>query len=562
MQRFRALAAAFAFLVASVSADEVISASTNFTSILRPLWNMADANADGELSRPEFNDAVTRLGIPATIFTEHQQNVSILFTDLDTDADNGLTIPEFTNAASRYSVYKDPLIKAFTNGAGEVPTTVPKSTSPMKTANARLDVRVKLSGSIGDIYPGMRDSIKAYFARAANVDVDAVVITFLPGSVIAEANIYVANASAADEAISALPTSAAEYNALPEFSGLVVVEDPSYELTEDRDLDFALVCAVGGGALLLGLAWCCVAGACARRRARHKDVPLTSPCCLGAGCSTHAIRPWASSALLSVALLGGSLAYLYYKMDGMQDVFIGLIDALLELQDSTVSAVRDFFADLPQSAVNQIERNRSRAELLRVAALAPGASACAVLLLMAACSCSSRRQGSYCCTKFLALCANLLLVISAAFYVIFAVFAVVVRYAPEDLDRQIRDIRSTCVVIPATVNQLFADNRQALATLAASGQNVTELLAEIDELSGLRATLDRACELLDGFFAEMEELFAPGIICCVAIVFAMLANNAVCCAAGCCGRPATRRKDFSMVDLASIRVNPDTIVST
>ena len=88
----------------------------------------------------------------------------------------------------------------------------------------------------------------------------------------------------------------------------------------------------------------------------------------------------------------------------------------------------------------------------------------------------------------------------------------------------------------STIASLAVDNTGAIDQLAAAGQNVTAFRNQMTELEGVVVLVNGGCRHLRGFFDEMMRLYLPAILCVVAIVFAFVVNQTLCCATGCCCR--------------------------
>jgi len=530
-------------LAVSFAAAETIDPSTiDFDKILRPLWNQTDSDGDGFLSLSEFTAACERLGLAASFFTSHQQSYTVAFGALDGSNDLKLTIPEFVDAAVNFANYKDGLIEAFTNGAGKVPeaSDIVEVDPIITTAEAALKVSLTMAGSIGDIYKGTRDKMRAWFAQTAGVPTAAVILTFLPGSVVVDATIYTPDAAAAETAKAAMPSTAAGFNAVPAFAGFTVTQDPTYEVDETEPLPIPIVAGIGAGLLVLGLFTCVMVSIGAGKERKAKGV-APQGCCSTGCCSFFAVQQWAFSNFGAIIVFCGALAYLALEMEGVQNIFVDLIDVIAAMRISTFTAVADLMGELPPDILDQIEANKSHAKLLRFYVLGPGVLAIVFLALASLLGCSTRRKGTYCCTKLFVILSNILLILALVFYAIFAGAAVVINYAPPAIKENLNSIEGLCTQIPAQIQQLTADNQHAINIFAGTpGQNQADLAAlqlEIDKVTALNVQITLGCDSIKNLFDEMIVVFLPGLLCVIAIVFALFTNNSLCCAAGCCKAP-------------------------
>merc|ERR550514_1708883 len=103
-------------------------------------------------------------------------------------------------------------------------------------------------------------------------------------------------------------------------------------------------------------------------------------------------------------------------------------------------------------------------------------------------------------------------------------------------------IRGMCVVIPAEFTQLVGDGLATIARLESVGADLgdaAQTLADVETLAGL---VTDGCYYLNGLFDALIDIFLPGFLCIVAIVFAAYINNQLCCAAGCCKAPPGGKK--------------------
>merc|ERR1711871_551378 len=99
---------------------------------------------------------------------------------------------------------------------------------------------------------------------------------------------------------------------------------------------------------------------------------------------------------------------------------IGLVDTLVQLTASTVPVVQTLTAKLPSSIISTINQFKSMLNLLPVAVMVPGLLCVLFMVTASICSMSSKRKGSYCCTKCMIMLGNLFLLLSFIFYTIFA----------------------------------------------------------------------------------------------------------------------------------------------
>jgi hypothetical protein len=476
---------------------------------------------------------------------------------------------DFAAAVSTYPEYQQPLISAFTNGAGEIPTDVLNMPSEALAAStAVVTFEVAVAGPPENIYPGQRAAIKQALADSASVSPDEIIITFLKRvssssrrhlvsftasgkrkletvETVIVAKIFVADTAAADAAAALMPQDAAALQQLPEFatafSGLTVNEVETFT-TPEWDVPFGSVGILGAVLLILGFFTCFAAKACARNNLKASGEMYTG-CCDTGCCSFFAVKMWAFSELIALAVFAGCLFFLYMRMDGLTGVFINLVDIFVDIMTSEVEYIQSFTSTVPSGIIDTLQQYKDLVRLLPFAVMGPGALALVFMLVAAICPCGKCNKGGYCVTKCMIMLANVVLLLALIFYAIFAAVSLALKYAPPSMKEQLNTATSMCEVVPATVNQLVEDNSAALTNLQAAGANTTELDATLDMVRDLASTLDDGCENILQLFVEFNLLFLPGLMCVIAILFAMYVNNALCCAAGCCKRNARADED-------------------
>jgi hypothetical protein len=548
---------------------EEISDAQNemFESMLLPLWEQTDVDGSGDLSETEFESALAKLGISADVLTSHSQSYAVLFADLDEDGDGALTQTELA-AAAAYPEYQAAFMSAFTNDVAEIPDigdVIPSD--DVIAAGATVQITLVVSGSPEAIYAGQREMITEYFAALANVDSSMVIITFLsadrrrltdtweqklaaikPGkrklseTTVIEATIFVEDATAAESAYAAMPESAADLSGVAAFDNIEVTEIEAATEMQFPDLPFATIGIVGLVLLGVGFLLCSNARFWAGKAQRKKKAKGEKP---GGGCcSLNAVKPWAFGELVAAACIVGTMFYLYQNVTGVTNAIIGMIETLVAIilfvngieSDSPMATLASFSDNIPEGIIEPIEENLKLLRLLPIAVIVPGLFAAFFLLLASLCPLSKANKGSYCCTKCMILLADILLVVCIGFYATFAGFAVAITYAPPAIKEQISFIRNMCVTVPALLEQRISDAQQTVAMLEEAGQ--AEMLGEISKSLGDVTTIAEfaidACGYLSAFFEEMMAIFLPGLMCVVAIVFALFVNKTLCCAAGCC----------------------------
>lgn len=224
-------------------------------------------------------------------------------------------------------------------------------------------------------------------------------------------------------------------------------------------------------------------------------------------------------------------------MYALTAVIVGLVDTLVEFATVKIAAIANFQKMLPTDIVQIIDENKGQLALLPLAVMVPGGFCILFLLLGAICPNLKMHKGSYCLSKCFIMLANLFLLLSLIFYIIFVAIAVILKFAPPAVQEQINQILGMCDTIPLTFNQMLADISPIVSTLKTAGQDVVELESNLKDIGIILGLLDKGCGHLQNLFPAIYGLFLPGLTCVVAIVFAFFVNNTLCCVTGCCRAP-------------------------
>jgi len=522
------------------------AAEIDYESMLSGLWEQTDTDGDGKLQLAEMKAALKKLDVSEASFTSHGQSATNFFNDMDTDSDGGLTTSELAGVVD-YSEYKDIFIKAFTNGAGEIPTEIPMPSSAMLNSKAKATTEIVVQGTVGDIYPGTRLEIKQWIADLCGVGADSVTLTVLPASDVAtpvrrklQANdevvitgtAYLGSEEEAEAALALMPTDASDFAAIPAFDGLAVSAVSSTARLPIQ-LPTQTVIIVGLILLVAGIGVCGLAQTVASKKA--KVAGAKGGCCQTGCCSFFAVKPWAFGEFCGCAAIAGTVFYLYTNMNGLTNVIVGLVELLVSLVDPSMPAfLGSMTSALPTDLINLIQGQLDILKLLPVAVMVPGIFAILFLLLASLFPLSKKRKGSYCCTKCMIFFGNIFLVLSLIFYSIFAGIAVILKFGGPQIDAIINQVTGMCDTIPSMIQQLLADNQETLNKLNDAGQDTSELQTTLDDVAVIGNLAVEGCGLITSLLDEAVALFLPGFLCIVAIVFAIYNNNSLCCAAGCC----------------------------
>ena len=540
--------------------------NVDYEYVLDGLWDQTDRDGNGELNLREFTAALDRLGVTVgrgrgNTLRNHD-SIAALFNELDADSDGGLTKLELAKAIERYPAYRKPLIRAFTNGAGEVPRSFDnlRPSPAMNAAAGVVTVKLVLSGPPSSIYPGTRKRIRKYFADTAGVATSLVIISFTKrvggggerngralqanaGSTAVNVTIFTPDEESAAAVAQDLPVTASEMGSVPAFSGLTVMRIEAIE-SEARvpplPTTEVVVLALGSVLALLVLGviaclWTTPSRTAAAPEGGHG-------CCSTGCCSFNAVMPWAFGELLATALLLAMVVFLYRSMEGLTNEITGLVTTFNELVASNVDAVRSMSAQLPPEVIDALRDNVNQLRNLPFAVIFPGLMSCIFLLLGTLCPPLPMNKGSYLASKCMFFFATVFLLLSLIFYLIFVSVAVALTYPPPVLLEQINLIRGICLTVPAELNQMITDNTGAIDQLEAGGQDVSTYRADLAELDVIVVTVTGGCGHLRNFLLEIMHLYLPAMLCVIAIIFAFVVNQTLCCATGCCkskpGAPA------------------------
>merc|ERR1719486_624641 len=232
---------------------------------------------------------------------------------------------------------------------------------------------------------------------------------------------------------------------------------------------------------------------------------------------------------------------LYNNIGDLKDVVVGIVDTVIEFtDDDQPEFVRDFADDIPDGVTDQLEARRAEIENFQLYVVVPGVVTAVLLLpaFLASPLCKGANKGSYCWSKCAMLIATILLIVCLVFYTFFAAVAVVIHSGVGK--EEIGQITGLCETVPPALQQLVQDNQAMLDRLIDAGQNsdkMVEYSQTLDDVGGLLDLIDDGCGHLSSFLDEMIDLFLPGFLCTVAIVFALVVNITLYCSAGCCKAP-------------------------
>ena len=533
-----------------LAATAVVEAQIDYSKMMTSIWTKTDADKNGELSFTEFTNAAAKMDMQASIFTLHNQNLQTFFNALDKDGTKGVTAAELAAAITDYPTYKTPLIASFTNGAGAVPTKIPQASPGMTKAKAKVTMSMDVEDEVFNIPKGTRKQMAAYFAAQCGVPVADVIMAFLPKATATgvgrrlqtagaakttiSGTAYVADDAAATAALAKLPKDKAGFAAVPAFSDMTIKE-VKVDAKRQMSLSFGTAAVVFVILLVLSILVCVFASK--KSKAKASEMGADGGCCQAGCCSFYAVKPWGVGEMLVALVLIFCVIFIFMSMSGLAKSITGLIDTLVSLTTSTVPVVKTLTSKLPTSIINTINQFKSFISLLPIAAMVPGLFCVLFMATASLCSMSSKRKGTYCCTKCMIMLGNLFMLISFVFYAIFAGVGAALTMPPPVVQSAIILVTGSCDTIPTMINQLLADNEAALNQMIAAGtpaSSLTTIQTQLADVKGVSGIITTGCGHITQMFVDFSALFAPSVCCMIAIFFAAFMNNTLCCAAGCC----------------------------
>ena len=522
---------------------------------IEALWTQVNTDGDDELSLAELEAALVLLEISPSVFTNHQGSASVLFNAYDADSSGGLSMTEMADIAS---MYQGALVGALTNGAGEIPTSIPAVPTGVTEALARVTFQVEVAGTVQSIFPATRTAIRQYFADLAGVSIDLCIVTFIDvstaggrrrklqgASVRVEATAYVPDQAAADAAREAFPADAAGLGAVPAFSSLTV-NSVSVATSATPTID-STGPVIAAAVLVFVYIFVSSVAQLQGKRGAIKDGATGGMCATGC-CSYYAVKPWAMGEVLAIIALAYSLFALLAPAQTLVTSFLSIIDLLIEViqsDNSLLSQVGSVLNAIPQDAVDAFQANRSTFELLPFVFLAPGIGAIVWMLFASCCAVLPMRKGAFCGSKCMIFFATFAIFQAMGFY--FVIFSFIQLWSdydqliaqwPQAVDYDPRaaqaTVMGTCGTVVPFIQQLVQDNTAAMSAASAAGvdtSTLTQTLADVNQFAGWA---DQGCEMIEDVFTSIPGLYAPAAYCFFALLLALFTSETLCCAMGCC----------------------------
>jgi hypothetical protein len=509
------------------------------------------------LSSSEFTSANVRLGIAASAYTSHSGSYSTFFTALNTNGDGGVSQSELAGAVTNFPQYETVLINAFTNNATSMSDSELESmiATPQSMLTSTGVVRTAFTLT-GTVFPGQRAAIKTSLASTAGVPETDLLVSYTEvarrrqlstqrklqstATTRVEVTYFVRDDAQATSVMAALPTDVTSLKAsVPTLNEFTVsdVQPASADIVPSK-LPMTRLYVLGG--ILVAALAALIGNACFWAKKNSKAKYDKGGCC-----SANALKPWLFAESIAAAAIGATVYMLYTQIKPVTNAIIGILNMILDdlptvQRDLNYPALNDFVDTIPSGVLDSLRDNRDHFEYLDEAVLVPGLLAAIFLAFGFLCPLIPVRKGSLCFSKIYMMLAFLLLVLALVFYIIFASAAIFMAEAPDrapELAEEVNRMRGLCVQIPISIQQRITDANTAISTLQTAGQNVTQYTNSLNTARSLHTLLDGGCTHLTDLLDEMVKVFVPAMMCIVAIVFAIVVNQTLCCAAGGICRP-------------------------
>lgn len=535
---------------------------------LDALYAQADADADSVLSLGEFGSAVGTLGLEHDALSDAGlSSLAQLHHAADNSPrDGGLSTAEVVGMIDALPLLGSRLVGALSNEITGLSAEVGSGAPPaVRDSLVVVELVLRVAGTIAEIFPGTRRAIRAQLARLLSVSLAQVVLTFLPGSVVLTARVFVADGAQAAAVTSAARSRLGTAAQATEALGIDVLEAAGHvsvgwqtltattRLRTAPPIEKIRTPAIAGPCIVFG-SLCVVAYAVwfarrERRVVRAAGVRPADDAGHRAGCcSFYALRAWSQSTLLSLIPLGVGCALLYVRVQAVtRDLSCALrSDARLRVIGGAAASAA---ASLPMA---EVERTEGYYEWLPVVAVAPGCTALALSLTAGGLfhlryHPTGRRE--FTAAKWTNFAAQALLLPAATWYAIL----VAVGYAIDHpaVQKQVRQIAGTCDTTLPMLEQSLADaraQRDRTAALLSAGGGDARLAGRLAELTASHANAADAlavfgaeCGCLDQLMADIATLLGPGALCLCAVLFSLIALNGLCCAVRCCRAPRSAK---------------------
>lgn len=258
------------------------------------------------------------------------------------------------------------------------------------------------------------------------------------------------------------------------------------------------------------------------------------------GVCTGRRRLWSTLTLLSAIALMAAAVYLFISVHDLVVSLTCVITLLAKLQEVGTSLGASAVDQLPSGFIDTM---RLLVPYLDFAAIVPALISTLFLLAAAALGCGCKKgQRTFFCAKCLVLLSELVLAITLAFYVVVAAAALMAdRPVLADQWAQFTAVCSDSLPeLQAAINDATAAVAQLRSSGATPGQ-ITTAQGDLDRAIAQKDDFVQMCGCLDQVPDQVLGLRGAGLAGLGTTLLAYVAVNGLCCAAGCCRRPASAR---------------------
>ena len=528
------------------------------------------------------------LNCDATSSTRHDgsyciANVAAQFQAADANNDSGISVTELINWAvsrqgsattadqelgtqliMRLTGVPDPAAAVgLLSGIGEV-------SSSQSAAEAVVTVSFTIGVAPDTLFPGERDMILMncirllYPAETATryqeIFTDTV-MTILSGdasgrrlSVATSATVTITAYFPSDAAASAGSANMQSVMSSPAaataYLGVPVTSTPTVSISKPPGsgaMEIVPAAIIAGLMVVLFFVACYVAKLGSEKmRKKFETAPKAVGCCgsCRAGCcSAFALRGWAWNNMIAIVFLLVAAGVLFHRMHAVTMGIIGIIDAVFDMQNVSMTEVRDAVAGF-SSILGLIDPIRPQLPLLTIAVIVPAAVASIFLFISSLCSC--RASGTMCCAKLFLNLTWIFLIICIVFYIIFAALGIAISLPI--VRSQLSMVTGICGTTLPMLQQTLQDSGTALerarATPGVASADLDTAAQQMANAAEPAAIMNDLCGTLFSLFDHLPALFAPALSCVFAAIYGLYSSCVTCCVAKCCCSPKVTSKKY------------------
>lgn len=231
-----------------------------YMDLLENVWKRSDVDANGALSLVEWTGIIKLLGIEDKLDVNGTYN----YADNHSTPTGNVTKSDIVYMVLNYDpspvgAFMAGLFGGVDMSSMEFSMDVPDE---VKTAAGRSTITITIAGSLEDLYPLDRETIKKNIAKIAGVSTSAVVLLFLPASVSLKANIFYSSDAAKTSGDLALdttlvqPTTASAGAALGGYDVVAVAPVVSTASLANNSVDMMMVAPFAAMLIILSCVAC------------------------------------------------------------------------------------------------------------------------------------------------------------------------------------------------------------------------------------------------------------------------------------------------------------------